>query len=115
APQHRRSTQSKRRPVPDRISLAIVIVSYNVRAELDECLQSIVAQTPTLETEIVVVDNGSTDGTPAMVRARRARVRALEPGGNLGFARGNNVGIRDTTSEMVLLLNPDTIVRPGAI
>jgi len=101
--------------VPDRISLAIVIVSYNVRAELDECLQSIVAQTPTLETEIVVVDNGSTDGTPAMVRERWPRVRVLEPGGNLGFARGNNVGIRDTTSEMVLLLNPDTIVRPGAI
>lgn len=101
--------------MPDRISLAIVIVSYNVHAELDACLQSIVAQTLSPETAIVVVDNGSTDGTPAMVRERWPGVRLLEPGVNLGFSRGNNAGIRATRSDLVLLLNPDTLVHAGAI
>ena len=101
--------------MPDASTLAIVIVSYNVRDELDACLQSIVGRTQPLDTTIVVVDNGSTDGTPDLIRARRPGVRVIEAGENLGFARANNVGIRATTSDLVLLLNPDTVVPDGAI
>jgi GT2 family glycosyltransferase len=96
-------------------SLAIVIVSYNVRGELDACLQSLLGATHPFATELVVVDNGSTDGTVPFIRERWPTVRVIEAPGNVGFSRANNLGIRATSSEFVLLLNPDTIVQAGAI
>lgn len=102
--------------------LAIVIVSYNSRHDLDGCLASLGAEgarsgpeRPRVDDEIVVVDNASTDGTPAHVRARWPTVRVIEAGANVGFSRANNIGIRATASELVLLLNPDTVVPAGAI
>ena len=96
-------------------SLAIIIVSYNVRDELLACLDSVVGHTAPYPTQIVVVDNASSDGTVEAVRTRWPEVRAIEAGGNLGFARANNIGINATQSEFVLLLNPDTICPPGAL
>jgi N-acetylglucosaminyl-diphospho-decaprenol L-rhamnosyltransferase len=96
-------------------SLAIVIVSFNVRDELHACLESVVGHTAPFPTQIVVVDNASSDGTAERVRRDWPGVRVLDAGGNVGFARANNLGIRATASEFVLLLNPDTIVPPGAI
>ena len=101
--------------MPDTPTLVIVIVSYNVRDDLDACLQSIVGRTAPLDTTIVVVDNASSDSTPDLIRSRYPDVRLIEAGENLGFARANNLGIRATTSDLVLLLNPDTIVAAGAI
>jgi GT2 family glycosyltransferase len=101
--------------VPESAALAIVIVSYNVRDELDACLRSIVGRTAPLAASITVVDNGSTDGTLAMLRERWDSIRVIEAGSNLGFARGNNVGIRATPGDYVLLLNPDTEVLEGTI
>jgi GT2 family glycosyltransferase len=101
--------------VPDQPSVAIVIVSYNCRAELDACLRSIATHEPAFGSRICVVDNGSSDGTPQIVRDGWPAVQLIEPGANLGFARGNNIGIRGTSSDLVLLLNPDTLVQPGAI
>jgi GT2 family glycosyltransferase len=100
--------------VSDR-SLTVVIVSYNVRAELNACLASFVGHTDPFPTAVVVVDNGSTDGTPAMLRASWPTVQLIESGDNIGFARANNLGVRATKSEFVLFLNPDTIVPPGSI
>ncbi|MFP5379716.1 MAG: glycosyltransferase family 2 protein, partial [Vicinamibacteria bacterium] len=100
---------------PQAPTLAIVIVSHNVREDLDACLRTVVGHTDPYPTEIVVVDNQSTDGTPEMVRRDWPGVRLVDAGGNLGFARANNVGIRHSSGEFVLLLNPDTIVPPGAI
>ncbi|HXG89302.1 MAG TPA: glycosyltransferase family 2 protein [Vicinamibacterales bacterium] len=99
----------------DDSSLAIVIVSYNVRDEIDACLRSLVGHTAPFDTMITVVDNASTDDTVAMVRRNWPQVEVIEAGANLGFARANNLGIRATRSEFVLLLNPDTIVPPGAL
>lgn len=96
-------------------SLAIVIVSYNVREELDVCLASVVGHTDPFATDIVVVDNASHDGTSEMVRACWPQVQLIEAGGNIGFSRANNLGIRASDSEFVLLLNPDTVAPPGAI
>lgn len=95
--------------------LAIVIVNFNTRAELSRCLDSLISQPPTTPHDIVVVDNASTDDSVGIVRARWPSVRIIEAGANLGFARANNLGIRATASELVLLLNSDTVVPPGTI
>ena len=95
--------------------LSIVIVSYNACADLARCLESLASNPPRVDHAIVVVDNASTDGSADMVRARWPEARVLDAGGNLGFSRANNLGIRATSSELVLLLNGDTVVGPGAI
>lgn len=95
--------------------LAIIIVSYNARDDLDRTLASLHAGSPVTPTDVVVVDNASSDGSAAMVKARWPGVAVIETGENLGFARANNVGIRATSGEFVLLLNSDTVVPAGAI
>jgi GT2 family glycosyltransferase len=95
--------------------LSIVIVTYNSATDLPACLESLTRQAPKVDHEIVIVDNASPDGTAAFARERWPGVRVLDAGGNVGFARANNVGIRATFGELVLLLNPDTVATPGAI
>jgi N-acetylglucosaminyl-diphospho-decaprenol L-rhamnosyltransferase len=95
--------------------LSIVIVTYNSTSEIDACLQALVAMPSRIDHEIVVVDNASTDGTPHAIRARWPGVRVVDAGHNLGFAQANNLGIRQTFGEFVMLLNPDAVVRPGSI
>src|SRR5215216_5764254 len=90
--------------------LSIVIVSYNSKRDLDGCLGSLTAQAARVDHEIVVVDNASRDGTLEHLRRRWPQVRAIDAGANLGFGKANNLGIRQTSAELVLLLNPDTIV-----
>jgi len=94
--------------------LSIVIVSYNARADLERCLESLHASPPSASHEIIVVDNASSDGSAAAARKWES-VRVIEAGANLGFGRANNVGIRASTGEHLLILNSDTIVPPGAI
>lgn len=98
-----------------RPELSIVIVSFNTRADLERCLESIAGHPPSTPHEIVVVDNASHDGSPDAVRARWPSIPVIEQPRNLGFAGANNVGIRATTGELILLLNSDTIVPPAAI
>jgi GT2 family glycosyltransferase len=95
--------------------LAIVIVSHNTSAELDNCLRSLHDHAPLVPHTIVVVDNASSDGSAEAVRQHWPDVRVIALERNLGFAAGNNTGIRQTTSELLLLLNSDTIVPEGAI
>ena len=97
------------------MSLSIVIVSWNARADLERCLSSLSVSPPRTDHEIVVVDNASNDGAPEMVAERFPGVRLIRAGGNLGFAKANNLGIRATTGELVLLLNPDTLVEADAL
>jgi N-acetylglucosaminyl-diphospho-decaprenol L-rhamnosyltransferase len=101
--------------VPEPASLAIVIVSRDVREDLARCLDSIAAAPPARPTTVAVVDNASSDGTASAVRSSHPAVTVIDAGANLGFARANNVGIRATRSDLVLLLNPDTVVPAGAI
>ena len=89
--------------------LSIVIVTYNSLGQIDACLGSLSAHPPSLEHETLVVDNASPDGTAVAVRQRWPHVRVIDPGANLGFAGASNVGIRQTSGELVLLLNPDTL------
>jgi GT2 family glycosyltransferase len=95
--------------------LAIIIVSYNARDDLTRCLASIHSPPPAVSHQITVVDNASSDGSANAVRHQWPAVTVLDAGGNVGFARANNLGIRSTASELLLLLNGDTIVPAGAI
>ena len=94
--------------------LSIVIVSYNARADLERCLESLHTTPPDRPHEIIVVDNASSDGSVDAAR-RWPTVRIIEAGANLGFSGGNNVGIRASRGTNLLLLNSDTIVPAGAI
>ncbi|HKY19969.1 MAG TPA: glycosyltransferase family 2 protein [Vicinamibacterales bacterium] len=95
--------------------LAILIVSYNTTRDLENCLRSLHDHPPRITHEIVVIDNGSTDGSTDTVRAQFPTVRVIQLGTNVGFARANNEGIRQTMSELILLLNSDTLATDGAI
>lgn len=95
--------------------LAIVIVSYNARAELEACLAQLHNAPPDVSHTIVVVDNDSSDGSADAVRTRWPQVSLIITETNLGYARANNIGIRATESSLVLLLNSDTVPPAGAI
>lgn len=95
--------------------LAIILVSHNCRPYLQTCLASLEPGLSSLSTEVIVVDNNSSDGTQAQVERFFPKVRLIQNRENLGYARANNQGIRGSDSEFVLLLNPDTMVPGGAI
>ncbi len=111
-------------PVQD-VHLSILIVNWNTRDLLAGCLRSITdyrlkIEDPAssifnLQSEIIVIDNASADGSAAMVRERFPWVKLIENAENVGFARANNLGIRMAQGRYVLLLNPDTVVHPGAL
>jgi GT2 family glycosyltransferase len=78
--------------------LSIIIVTYNIRADLERCLHSLVSHKPHVDHEIVVVDNESTDDTVETLRARWTGIRLIEAGSNVGFSRANNIGIRQSAT-----------------
>ena len=95
--------------------LSIVIVSFNARTDLVNCLLSIEKAPPSTDGhEIIVVDNASTDGS-AEAAERIPGVRVIRVGRNAGFAAANNAGIRESRGDLLLLLNSDTLVPPGAL
>jgi GT2 family glycosyltransferase len=95
--------------------LSILIVSYNTVGDLEQCLDSLLQSPPGVSHEIVVIDNASRDDSVDAVKARRPQVRLIPLESNAGFARANNIGFHETQSDLVLLLNSDTIVPAGAI
>jgi len=97
------------------MNLSIIIVNWNTCDLLAQCLESVYANPPDCEFEVLVVDNASTDGSVQMVRERFPWVRLIENQENVGFARANNRAIQESTGCYALLLNPDTEVQPGAL
>ena len=94
--------------------LSIVIVSFNARADLVHCLLSLKKNPPAMDHEIIVVDNESTDGSAEAAR-KIPGVQLVAMGRNAGFSAANNAGIRQGTGDLLLLLNSDTLVPPGAL
>jgi len=95
--------------------LSIIIVSYNVRQLLLNCIKSILAHTTGILYEIIVVDNASSDGTIEAVKKCFPKVQIIANRENVGFASANNQGYAISKGEFLLLLNPDTLIKPGAI
>ncbi|MBC8288673.1 MAG: glycosyltransferase family 2 protein [Nitrospinae bacterium] len=92
----------------ERLDLSIIIVSFNTRDVLLDCLTSVYAQTEGISYEVIVVDNASSDDTPAAVSENFPDVRLISNDVNGGFSSANNQGIRESTGKCVALLNPDT-------
>jgi len=90
--------------------LSIVIVNYNVRFFLEQCLHSVEKAVKPGMAEVFVVDNNSVDGSCSMVEQKFPEVRLIKNTKNLGFSKANNQAIRKSRGEYVLLLNPDTVV-----
>lgn len=97
------------------VKLSIVILCWNDSKVIRDCLASIYERTRKTEFEVIVSDNGSTDGSIEMIRREFPGVRVIENGKNLRFAKGNNVGIEASCGEYVLILNPDTIMHEGTL
>jgi hypothetical protein len=93
---------------PAACDLSIIIVNWNVRELLRACLRSINEGRGDLDVEVIVVDSGSEDGSVAMVRETFPWVRLIACAENVGFPRGNNIGLDAANGRFLLLLNPDT-------
>lgn len=92
------------------MKISVVIVNYNVRHFLEQCLISVFRALEGIDGEVFVVDNNSVDGSCAMVREKFPMAKLIENKQNTGFSKANNQAIRLSTAEYVLLLNPDTVV-----
>ena len=97
-----------------RMDLSTIIVNYQSRDALRDCLTALLEAAPGLETEIVVVDNASGDGTPEMLAREFPAARLIANRENVGYARAVNQGVRATSAPLVLLMNPDCELRPAA-
>lgn len=93
--------------------LSVLIVNWNTRNDLERCLASL--QSPCRDSQIIVVDNSSADGSVETLRERFPEVTAIALDRNLGYAEGNNLAAEAASGDWLLLLNPDTVVQAGAI
>lgn len=90
--------------------LSVIIVNYNVKYFLEQCLYSVFDAGKCVDIEVIVIDNNSVDGSVKMLKEKFPEVKLIENKKNTGFAKANNQGIKISKGEYVLLLNPDTIV-----
>ena len=97
------------------MKLAILIVNYNVKYYLEQCLNSVLKSIKNIDAEIFVVDNHSRDGSIEYLEKKFPQVKFVASQHNLGFSRANNLILREVECEYALLLNPDTIVGENTI
>ncbi len=95
--------------------LSIIVVTWNGKRYALECIGSLLTQSNRLSAEVIVVDNGSTDGTPEATRLQFPNVTLIENHANLGFARANNIGIALSRGKYVCLVNSDVVIPSGCL
>ena len=91
--------------------LSIIIVNYNVKQLLKECLYSVITASQGIDSEIWVVDNNSKDGSVEMLQKDFPTIKLITNNNNPGFSKANNQAIRKAKGKHILLLNPDTLVQ----
>lgn len=95
--------------------LSVIVVNYNDRKNLGLCLSSIQEEAKGIDFEALVVDNGSTDASPEYVALNFPWVKLITNGQNTGFARANNLGLKESNGEFILFLNTDAVICPKAL
>jgi GT2 family glycosyltransferase len=98
-----------------KFDISVVIVNYNVKVFLEQCLMAIDRARHDLNLEIYVVDNDSVDGSQAMVKKKFPNVKLVENRKNLGFAKANNQALKLVKGKYVLILNPDTFIQEDTL
>jgi len=95
------------------MDLSIIIVSYNTKKLLEDCLLSIKEKIGKIDYEVIVVDNGSSDGSVELINSLSSQIplKLIKSGGNIGFGRANNLGMKITKGKYILLLNSDTVIK----
>ena len=96
------------------MQLSIIILNYNVRYFLEQCVLSVENAIKNNDAEIIVIDNNSSDDSCAMMKQRFPNVKLIENKENLGFPKGNNIGVAQAKGEYICILNPDTVVAEDA-
>jgi GT2 family glycosyltransferase len=97
------------------IDISIIIISFNTREVLEECLQSVFRECGSLTVQAIVVDNASTDQSPEMIEQKFPQVELIRNKVNLGFGQANNIGLAIARGRYVVLLNSDAFVQKGAL
>ncbi|MBA4154882.1 glycosyltransferase family 2 protein [Flavobacterium sp.] len=92
------------------MQLSVIILNYNVRFFLEQCVLSVQAALQHIDGEIIVVDNNSSDASCQMMKTRFPNIKLIENKENTGFPRGNNIGVAEAKGEYICILNPDTVV-----
>ena len=92
------------------MQLSVIILNYNVRYFLEQCVLSVQNALETIEGEIIVIDNNSQDDSCEMMKQRFPNVKLIQNNENLGFPKGNNIGVAQAQGEYICILNPDTVV-----
>jgi GT2 family glycosyltransferase len=92
------------------MQLSVIILNYNVRYFLELCVLSVQKAIQNLDAEIIVIDNNSSDDSCAMIKQRFPNIKLIENKENLGFPKGNNIGVKEAKGEFICILNPDTVV-----
>ena len=94
---------------------SIIIINYNTRVLIKQCLQSVFEKTQDIDFEVIVVDNASHDGLQEMLKKEFPQVKLIESSENLGFGKANNLGAKHASGKYLFLLNPDTILLNNAV
>lgn len=92
------------------MQLSVVILNYNVRYFLEQCVLSVQDALSSIESEIIVIDNNSSDDSCEMIRSRFPNIKLIQNSENLGFPKGNNIGVSQAKGDYICILNPDTVV-----
>lgn len=92
------------------MQLSVIILNYNVRYFLEQCVLSVQKALEGIDGEIIVIDNASLDGSCEMMKAKFPHIKLIENQDNLGFPKGNNIGVAQAKGEYICILNPDTVV-----
>ena len=92
------------------MQLSVIILNYNVRFFLEQCVASVQEALTNIDSEIIVVDNDSSDDSCEMIKSRFPNVKLIKNNSNLGFPKGNNIGVAQAKGDYICILNPDTVV-----
>ncbi len=99
----------------DTLTISIIIVSFNTSELLQRCLEAVQQESSMINTEIIVIDNNSKDGSADVVEHKFPKVRLIRSSKNLGFAAANNLGFTYAKGDYIILLNPDAFLTPNAL
>jgi len=92
------------------MQLSVIILNYNVRYFLEQCVLSVQKALEGIDGEIIVIDNASSDNSCEMMKIKFPQIKLIENKDNLGFPKGNNIGVAEAKGEYICILNPDTVV-----